>query len=408
MVRIVEDTVGPARKLALSELISAEERRARGRRARRWAMAAALPVLGAVLWLALRPRQMPLEQRFRSAAVTRGDVLREVRATGHLEAVTTVQIGAEVSGRLASVEVDFNDRVKAGQVLARFDPALLRAQLLQAQGLLRAAEASVRQATADAEHAVRSAVRSEILHRQALVSDADFEEAVVASRLAEQRLHAAEAQRAAQQGAVHLARTHLLHGEIRSPIDGIVVTRNVDPGQTVASAFQTPVLFTVAADLRAMRAIAAVDEADIGEIRQGQKATFTVNAWPERTFSGAVSEVRNSPVVVQDVVTYQVVIGVANPDLLLKPGMTAAVRIRTAEARDSMRVPNAALHFTPPGERQARAPGVWVVEEGRLQRHELVPGTSDGELTAVSGDVPDGRVLVELTPEGRKAYAGGR
>ncbi|MGE5047526.1 MAG: efflux RND transporter periplasmic adaptor subunit, partial [Deltaproteobacteria bacterium] len=316
--------------------------------------------------------------------------------------------GAEVSGRLASVDADFNDHVRAGQVLARFDPALLRAQLLQAEGLLRAAEAAVRQAAADADHAVRVAARSEILHGQALVSDADFEDALVASRLADQRLHAAEAQRAAQQAAVRLARTNLVHGEIRSPIDGIVVTRNVDPGQTVASAFQTPVLFTVAADLRAMRAIAAVDEADIGEIQKGQKASFTVNAWPERTFSGVVSEVRNSPVVVQDVVTYQVVIGVANPDLLLKPGMTAAVRIRTAEARAALRVPNAALHFTPPGEAQAKAKGVWVLEGGKLQRREVTPGVSDGEQTAVSGKVPDGPVLVELTPEGRKAYAGGR
>ncbi len=390
---------------SLPQLIAREEQRQRRRRGLRWAVAAALILLGAAGWLLLRPRPVPLEARFRIVPITSGDVLREVRATGHVEAVTTVQIGAEVSGRLATVEADFNDPVRKGQVLARFDRAILGAQVEQARGMLRAARAAVAQAQADAEQAQRQQARIERLHGQQVTSDADYDNAIVAARMAEQRWRSAEAQVGVQQAAYALARTNLAHAEIRSPIDGIVVTRNIDPGQTVASAFMTPVLFTVAADLRKMRVIAAVDEADIGEVRERQPATFTVNAWPDRTFSGEVSEVRNSPSVVQDVVTYQVVVAVENPDLALKPGMTATVHVRTASARQVLRAPTAALRFTPPGEKVQEAPSLWVIEGGKLRRVEVKPGISDGELTAISGGPGVGAgVLAELTPAGRKAY----
>ncbi len=224
--------------------------------------------------------------------------------------------------------------------------------------------------------------------------------------LAEQRWEAAESQLAAQQAAFALALTNLGHTEIRSPIDGIVVTRNIDPGQTVASVLQTPVLFTVAADLSKMRVVVAVDEADIGEVAPRQRATFSVNAYPDRVFEGVVTEVRNSPVVVQDVVTYGTVVGVSNPDLALKPGMTASVRIQTASAKDVLLIPNLALHFTLPGERATATTGVWMLDSGALRRVEVNAGITDGDKTAIAvGPLSLGaNVIVELTPEGRKAY----
>jgi HlyD family secretion protein len=238
------------------------------------------------------------------------------------------------------------------------------------------------------------------------MSEGDLEAAESAARLAAQRIQAAKAQVEAQQAAYDLAHTTRDRTEIISPIDGIVVTRNVDPGQTVASAFQTPVLFTVAADLAKMRVVAAVDEADIGEVRTTQRATFTVTAYPNRTFEGDVTEVRNSPVVVQDVITYGTVVTVPNPDLALKPGMTATVRIRTQRAENVLALPNSALHFTPPGESPRDRPGVWLLEGGGPRRLDVRAGVTDGEVTEVESSAlrPGQRVLTELTPEGRKAY----
>jgi HlyD family secretion protein len=211
---------------------------------------------------------------------------------------------------------------------------------------------------------------------------------------------------AAQQAASSLAKTNLDRTLILAPIDGVVITRNVDPGQTVASMLQTPVLFTVAADLRKMRVIAAVDEADTGEVSVGQEATFTVNAYPSRSFRGVVTEVRNSPQIVQDVVTYGTVVEVENADLALKPGMTASVHIITAQAKNAARLPAQGFQFTPPGQKPGSEPGVWLLSQGQLKRVRATPGVSDGELTAAaSAEIRLGdQVLYELTAEGRAAY----
>lgn len=406
----IDAAPAPRGRRPLARLIEAEDHRRRRRRAVRWVALAAFPLLAAGAWLALRPRPLPLAERFRFQPVARGDVVRVVHATGHVEAVTTVLVGAEISGRLATVEADFNDRVKAGQILARFDRAALEALVAQGRATLASARAALEQARTDHAEAQRNLARSERLHAERVGSDAEHDAAVAAARIAEQRWRAAESQVAAQDAALSLARTNLAHAEIRSPIDGIVVTRNVDPGQTVASVLQTPVLFTVAADLQKMRVIAAVDEADIGEVSARQRATFTVNAHPDRAFEGIVTEVRNSPVVVQDVVTYGAVIEVANGDLALKPGMTASVRIRTAAVPDALRVPSLALRFTPPGERPGPAAAVWVLEGGALRRIEVQQGLDDGEVTAIApGPLREGaNVIVELTPAGRRAYGIGR
>ncbi len=394
-------------KSTLSELVTRENARRRHRHMIWWATAVAAPILAVSTWLAFKPRPVPLEARFRMAAVTQGDVLREVRATGHVEAVTTVQIGAEISGRIASVEVDYNDRVKQGQVLARFDRIALEAQLAQMQAGIAGARAALEESKTERERTARDLTRALTLFSSKAIPESDRDNASAAARLSEQRVSAAEAQLAAQQAAYSVGRTNLDHAVIHSPIDGIVITRNVDPGQTVASMLQTPVLFSIAADLRKMRVVAAVDEADIGEVVQHQRAFFGVNAYPERVFEGVVTEVRNSPIIVQDVVTYGTVIEVDNLDFVLRPGMTASVRIRTATAKNALRVPASALRFTPPGEKAADKPGVWLLEGVTFRRIEARPGVTDGETT----ELPPGvlaigqkNVLAELSPEGKKAY----
>lgn len=355
---------------------------------------------------ATRPKPVPLELRFRVAPMTHGPLVREVLATGHVEAVSTVSVGAEISGRVAAVEVDFNDRVKAGQVLARFDQATLEAQRAQSAALALAARAQLAQARADQAQAQRARVRADELFTRQAQTVMEHEAAVTALTVTAARVAAAEATLAAQEALAAVARTNLAHAVIRSPIDGMVITRNVDPGQTVASMLQTPVLFTIAADLRKMEVVAAVDEADISEVREGQPAFFTVNAWPARTWEGVVTEVRNAARVVQDVVTYGVVVAVDNLDLALKPGMTASVRVRTGALSEADQVPNAALLFTPPGETRPQGPAVWLLAGGRPVARPVTPGLSDRERTALAGgELPAGaQVLVDLTSEGKRAY----
>lgn len=393
-----------AARRSLPTLIDLERKRRKRRRVILIAVAAAVPLVVAAVVFMLRPRPVPIADRFRTLPVTQGDVTRVVRATGHVEALTSVSVGAEVSGRIATVAVDFNDRVKAGQVLARFDEKALDAQRVQIEAQLAAARAGLAQSRVDLEQSRRNSARSDALFAQHAQTEAEHETVRSAEALAEARVSAAQAQVSAQEASRSLARTNLEHAVVRAPIDGIVITRNVDPGQTVASMLQTPVLFIVAADLERMRVVTAVDEADIGDVREGQPATFTVNAYPERVFEGRVVEVRNSPAVVQDVVTYGAVVEVKNEGLLLKPGMTASVKVRTAQAQSVTRVPNAALHFAPPQSDRGTGASVWVLEAGEPKRVPVETGISDGELTEAKGLAAGAQVLVELTPAGKKAY----
>lgn len=398
--------IAPGRT-TLPGLIDRERRRQRRRRIT-WAVLFALtPVIAGGIWLAARPRPVPMAARFRVQPVKHGDLVREVRATGRVDARATVSVGAEISGRIATVEVDYNDHVVAGQVMARFDRSSLEASRAQVEALVAAARATVAQAKFDLAQAKRNRARVDELFAQKVASQAEHEAATTTALLAEARLGAAESQLAAQEANARLARTNLDHAVIRAPIDGIVITRNIDPGQTVAAMLQTPVLFTVAADLKQMEVEAAVDEADIGEVRVGQKGSFTVNAYPDKTFVGVVTEVRNAARIVQDVVTYGAVVRVENPELLLKPGMTASVRVQTNEAKDADLVPNAALHFTPPGEkRDPKGDFVWVLEGERVASVAVKAGVSDGESTAIeAGSLAAGRpVIVDLTPQGKVAY----
>mgnify|MGYP003444456185 CR=1 FL=1 len=413
MANVADVSASPPtlRSGSLPELIDRETRRRLRRKVYVWASVTLLvaAVIGA--FFALRPKPLPFAARFRQESVTQGDLVREVQATGRIEALVTVAVGAEISGRIAYVDVDYNQRVTQGQVMARFDRAALQAQLAQARAATATAQMLLAQAKTEQSQVARTLERVSRLYREHAASDADYESAQASDRLAQQRVDASEAQLAAQRATLALAQANLEHTTIRSPIDGIVITRNIDPGQTVASVLQSPTLFSVAADLRKMRVIANVDEADIGEVKVQQRATFTVNAYPERIFQGEVVEVRNSPVVVQDVVTYGAVVEADNLDLALKPGMTASVRIRAGSVNHVLRVPQAALRFSPPEQLvppQGRDPGpaVWRIDGEGLRRIPVRPGLSDGEQTAVAAEDlrPNDRVVVDLTAGGKAAY----
>ena len=395
-----------ARATSLPTLIASEHRRRR-RRTLVWVgVGLGIVALALIIFAVTRPRPAPLEARFRTAALFKKDLIREVRATGAVEAVSTVSVGAEISGRVSTVEVDFNQQVKAGQVLARFDVTALEAQRAQSAAVALSSRAQITQARSDRAQARRNKDRADLLFAQKAMPVTEHEATLTALAVAEARVDVAEATSAAQSALATVAKTNLDHAVIRSPIDGVVITRNIDPGQTVASIMTTPVLFTIAADLRKMQVLASIDEADISEVKAGQSALFTVTAWLGRMFAGSVTEVRNAARVVQDVVTYGALVEVDNVDLALKPGMTASVRVRTGFAADTLQVPNTALRFSPPGEPPIEAPHVWSMANGALVHHLVHPSLSDGEQTAIAtDDLAVGTVvLVDLTPEGKLAY----
>jgi len=273
---------------------------------------------------------------FRTVPVERGPLRVIVTATGTLSAITTVQVGTQVSGTIARIYVDFNDRVRKGQVLAELDKRPLIAALNDAEAAYERAQAEVRQTERNLERAKR-------LLAQNLIAQADYDAALSNYETAVANLKSAEAN-------LSRARTNLFYATITSPIDGVVVSRNVDVGQTVAASFNTPTLFVIANDLRKMQVLANVDEADIGRVRVGQPVTFTVDSYPDRVFHGRVEQIRLQPTVNQNVVTYTVVIDAPNPEGLLLPGMTANVTILVAEKPDVLKVPMMALRFMPPRE----------------------------------------------------------
>ena len=279
--------------------------------------------------------------------VTTGDVVDTVGATGALEAVTTVQVGSQVSGIIEELYVDFNSIVREGDVIMRLDPSLFETQLEQARANLLRAEADVERLRVGVDDAATQLARSRELAAGDLISETELEAAEVSLRSAEAQLKSAEAQVTQAQASLNQNEVNLEHTVIRTPIDGIVTSRLVDVGQTVAASFQAPELFVIAADLTKMRVIADIDESDVGRIRPSQWVTFTVDAYPAEEFEGSVSQIRLEPLVTQNVVTYATVIDAPNPDLKLKPGMTATVTIEVARRNDVLRVPAAAIRFRP-------------------------------------------------------------
>ena len=282
-----------------------------------------------------------------TAAVTRGDVIAKVDATGTLAPVTTVQVGSQVSGIIKALHADYNSEVKKGEVIAELDPSLFQTQVEQARATLVKAESDVDRARVELNDATAKAKRAQELYDQKLISRNDLETAQTTASQADAALKSAQAQVTQAQAALNQNQVNLTHTIIRAPIDGIVISRSVDVGQTVAASMSAPTLFVIANDLARMQVSASIDESDIGRIQPGQNVTFKVDAYPAQTFSGSVSQVRLEPKTDQNVVSYTTMIDVPNADLKLKPGMTANVTVQTAMNENVLRVPNAALRFAP-------------------------------------------------------------
>ncbi|RJX32466.1 MAG: efflux RND transporter periplasmic adaptor subunit [Desulfarculus sp.] len=289
----------------------------------------------------------PAESAYKTVRVQRGNIISTVSATGNLSAVITVQVGTQVSGTIQKLYVDYNSVVKEGQPIAQIDPSIFQAQVDQARGNYLAAVANQEKAKVIVADALRTLERYRKLVKDNLVAQSEFDTAQTSYDAALAALKATEAVVAQTKGAQDQAQTNLAYSTIKSPVDGIVVSRNVDVGQTVAASFQTPTLFTIAQDLTKMQIDTSVDEADIGKVKEGQNAVFSVDAFPERRFRGQVVQVRNAPVITQNVVTYVVVIGVNNKELLLRPGMTANVNLEVGRKNNVLIIPKAALRFRP-------------------------------------------------------------
>ena len=287
------------------------------------------------------------EISYKTAKIERGTIVSTVAATGNLSAVTTIQVGTQVSGTIQKLYVDYNSRVKKGQPIAEIDPSLFNASVEQSQGNFLSADANLQKAKVTLADADRTYQRNKKLLADGIISQGDFDVSETALQSAKASLKAAEGNLAQTRGALMQSKTNLRYSIIRSPVDGIVISRAIDVGQTVAASFQTPTLFTIAQDLTKMQIEVSVDEADISRVRLGQKAGFNVDAYPEQTFAGKVVQVRSAPIITQNVVTYVVVVNVDNAELKLKPGMTANVNIEVARKDDVLKLPPAALRFKP-------------------------------------------------------------
>ncbi len=391
-------------------------------------------LIGAGVFFALKSRENTIQ--YRTAPITQGNIRSTVTATGTMNAVTTVLVGTQVSGRIKQINVDYNSRVKKGEVIAEIDPAPVQAQVDQARANLRQARAVVEKDKAALADLKRIRDRNKQLFSQDLIARADRDTSEANADASTAQLAADSAQVAQMEAALRLAETNLDYTKIISPVDGIVVSRSVDVGQTVAASFQTPTLFTIAQDLTKMQIDTNIDEADIGKVEVGQNVEFNVDAYPDQVFKGKVSQIRIAPIIVQNVVTYDVVVRVDNPDLRLKPGMTANVSVIVASKEGILRIPSAALRFRPavketgkspakseksggtqvamPGARGGKREGapqgreeggqtaqrsyaVWVLENNKPKRVPISIGISDGNYTElVSGDLTRGQeVIVE-------------
>jgi HlyD family secretion protein len=331
---------------------------------------------------------------FTTEAVSRGDIVNVVSSTGTLQAVTTVEVGSQVSGTIESLSADFNSIVKKGQLLAKLDQSTFISAVDQAKAALVNAEAEVERLRV-AQSAAESALsRARDLASRQLIPAADLQDAETTAALAKAQVVGADARVVQARSSVKSAQVNLEKTVIRSPIDGVVIARNVDVGQTVAASLSAPTLFLIAADLSDMQVNASIDESDVGQVLDGQAVTFRVDAYPNDTFRGTVSQIRLNPTTANNVVTYAAIINARNDELKLKPGMTANVTIEVARRDDVLRVPNAALRFKPDAKTLASAGGtapassskspmVWVTENGRLTAIPVRTGAADATHTEV-------------------------
>ena len=331
---------------------------------------------------------------FATAPVDKGDISEVVGATGVLQAVTTVQVGSQVSGTIQTLQADFNSRVKKGEVIARLDPALFQARVEQAQANLVSAKANADRTKATAEDARQKYERAKELSAQNLVPQTDLESAKATFDAAVAQDRATEAAISQSEAAVNQAQLDLSHTVIQAPIDGVVLGRSVDVGQTVAASLQAPTLFIIANDLTRMQVKASIDEADIGRVHAGQDVRFRVDAHPDEEFHGVVEQVRLQPITTNNVVTYDTLITVANPDQKLMPGMTATVSVVIQEKKGVVRVPAAALRYRPDNFTE-RGRFVFVKDEtGRPKATAVKTGLSDGAFTEIVEGVSEGAQVV--------------
>ncbi len=348
-------------------------------------------------------------ERYLTELVDRGEIAATVTATGTVQPVTKVQVGTYVSGPIREIYVDFNSPVSKHQLVAKIDPAPFEVKVRQADANLANARAQVEKARADLRLKRLTVERNRSLRQRDLISQDELDTSESNDAQAAAQLALAESGVKQAQAALEEARISLSYTEIRSPVDGVVVSRAVDVGQTVAASFQTPTLFEIAQDLTKMQVNANVSESDIGGLREDQMASFGVDAYPGRDFGGRVVQVRNAPITVLNVVTYDVIIAVDNRDLALKPGMTATVTITTARRDDALRVPLRALRFRPEtdgevapspaqvgaGQREQDGAGVFVLDgEGKLRLVELRTGLRNEQWAeVVEGDLAPGAAV---------------
>ncbi len=394
---------------------------------RRWyLLAAVLAVVaaGLGLWRWRAGARKPGPQ-IDTARVDRGRIVAKVTATGTLSAIVTVQVGSQVSGRIQALYADFNSAVKKGQLIAKIDPQLFQAAVEQSRANFVAAQANLAKSKAQALDARRQYARNKALAEQKLIAQADLDTAEANADVADAQVKASEGAVEQARAALHSAEVNLAYTDILSPTNGVVISRSVDVGQTVAASLQAPTLFVIAEDLAKMQVDTSVAESDVGRLQSAMSVTFTVDAYPSEIFRGQVRQIRNAPQTVQNVVTYDAVIDVANPEFKLRPGMTANVTFVYAEKDDVLRVPNAGLRFRPtpdmlasssarPG--AAARPGapaagrregaaaragtpdrrtVWVVRENGPVAVHVRTGISDGTLTEiVEGDLQPGDQVV--------------
>lgn len=403
-------------------------------------LAAALALLIALYFTQCRGG--PAQPGFETATVTRGDVISRVSASGSVAATVTVEVGSQVSGRVQSLYADFNSAVRKGQRVAKIDPALYEAAVAQAQANVSAALGNVARLRAQADDAARQSTRAVQLFAQKIISENDRDTAVSNARATAAAVQQGQGQLAQARAALGQAQTNLRYTDILSPTDGIVISRAVNVGQTVAASLSAPVIFTIAQDLRVMEVHTNVAESDIGRLAAGMEAGFTVDAWPGERFRGRIREIRNAPQIVQNVVTYDAVIDVQNQELKLKPGMTATVTVVIEERDAVLRVPNAALRYRPAragaaspsgpvagGAAAERAPrnagarggpggdagrAVWVLADGKSQRRGVQTGVTDGAFTEIKGgELKENEVVITglqggASPGGAPGAGGGQ
>ena len=346
----------------------------------------------ALLWLIFHPKKKETVT-LETARAERIDISSSVTATGTVEPVTKVEVGTQVSGIVSKLYVDYNDVVKAGQVIAEMDKVNLQAELTSANAQLATAKTEY-------EYQQKEYNRIKTLHDKELVSDSEFDQA-------QYQFQSAKNAYSQSQASYTKVRRNLSYATITSPIDGVVISRAVEEGQTVAAGFSTPTLFTIAKNLTEMQVIADVDEADIGQVAEGQRVSFTVDAYPDDTFEGEVKQVRLEATTTSNVVTYEVVINAPNPELKLKPGLTANVTIYTLEENDVIAIPTKALRFNPDEEilkgigisvNGSPSPTdstrtVWVKQGAGISPKEVVTGNTSGDKTGIQG-LSDGEEVV--------------